>query len=63
MSIMEYLATTRFVGTLSGQVEYIQMCADYAEIENNNFVATDIEKIVVCTGFALPYFSVSIFYY
>lgn len=54
---MEYLAGTRFVSTPAGQLEYVQMCADYAEL-GTPFEASDVEKIIVCTDLALPYFSV-----
>lgn len=59
MSIMEYLASTRFVNTPAGQMEYVNICTEQAEL-NNAFEPSEIDKIIACVNMALPYFSIQI---
>lgn len=59
--LMEYLAASRFISTSSGQADYLHMCEEYAELDNP-FEPLDVDKILTCTDFALPLFSVWWYY-
>lgn len=64
---MQYLTTTKVANTLSGQQELVNLVLEQLELdvdfdvldkESNN----NVDKLVTCIQFILPFFSVSYYF-